>query len=97
MKKLEQYKKYSKKVPTDTKAEKGIKSCEFAIDWINDPTRYLISKMDVVNSKNNDFSPKHLGIEITRNYILFHLERDPQMTRLTKGQESSLLIFIVLL
>ena len=67
---LDQYKKYSKKVPTDTKAEKGIKSCEFAIDWINNPTRYLISKMDVVNSKNNDFSPAFGNRDYTKLYFV---------------------------
>ena len=92
---MEQYKKYSKKVPTDTKAEKGIKSCEFAINWINNPTRYLISKMDIVNSKNNDFSPA-FETEIIRNYILSLQEKDLQTIRLMKGQESSSLISIVL-
>tara|TARA_B000000532_G_scaffold244219_1_gene243157 strand:- start:3514 stop:5556 length:2043 start_codon:yes stop_codon:yes gene_type:complete len=67
---LDQYKKYSKKVPTDTKAEKGIKSCEFAINWINNPTRYLISKMDVVNSKNNDFSPAFGNRDYTKLYFV---------------------------
>ena len=67
---LEQYTKYSKKVPTDTKAEKGIKSCEFAINWINNPTRYLISKMDVVNSKNNDFSPAFGNRDYTKLYFV---------------------------
>ena len=67
---LEQYKKYSKKVPTDTKAEKGIKSCQFAINWMNNPTRYLISKMDVVNSKNNDFSPSFGNRDYTKLYFV---------------------------
>ena len=67
---LEQYKKYSKKVPTDTKAEKGMKSCQFAINWMNNPTRYLISKMDVVNSKNNDFSPAFGNRDYTKLYFV---------------------------
>ena len=67
---LVQYKKYSKKVPTDTKAEKGMKSCEFAINWINNPTRYLISKMDIVNSKNNDFSPAFGNRDYTKLYFV---------------------------
>ena len=67
---LVQYKKYSKKVPTDTKAEKGIKSCEFAIDWLNNPTRYVIGKMAVVNSKNNDFSPAFGNRDYTKIYFV---------------------------
>ncbi|MBE51396.1 MAG: hypothetical protein CMP51_06885 [Flavobacteriales bacterium] len=54
---LKQYVKYSKKVPTDNKGQIGIKSCEFAMEWVNSPTRYEIDKMAVVNSKNNDYSP----------------------------------------
>ena len=67
---LEQYKKYSKKVPTDTKAEKGIKSCEFAINWLQNPTRYIIGKMDIVNSKNNDFSPAFGNRDYTKIYFV---------------------------
>ncbi|MAR39928.1 MAG: hypothetical protein CMD22_04535 [Flavobacteriales bacterium] len=69
-KSLEQYKKYAKKVPTDTKAEKGIKSCEFAINWLKNPTRYIIEKMDIVNSKNNDFSPAFGNRDYTKIYFV---------------------------
>jgi peptidoglycan-associated lipoprotein len=54
---LVQFKKYFKKVPTDTKAEKGLKSCQFAIDWTSNPTRYDVYVHTPFNSKSNDFSP----------------------------------------
>jgi peptidoglycan-associated lipoprotein len=67
---LEQYKKYAKKVPTDTKAEKGIKSCQFAIKWKENPTRYIISKSDVLSSKSNDFSPAFGNRDYTKIYFV---------------------------
>ena len=41
---LEQFKKYSKKVPNDNKVQRKILSCEYSINWKNNPTRYDISK-----------------------------------------------------
>ena len=67
---LEQYKKYSKKAPTDTKAEKGIKSCQFAINWEANPTRYVISKSDVLSSPNSDFSPAFGNRDYTKIYFI---------------------------
>ena len=67
---LEQYKKYSKKAPNDTKAEKGIKSCQFAINWEANPTRYVISKSDVLSSPNSDFSPAFGNRDYTKIYFI---------------------------
>ena len=67
---LEQFKKYSKKVPTDIKAQKGLKSCQFAINWMADPTRYIIGKMNAFCSKNNDFSPAFGNRDYTKVYFV---------------------------
>ena len=67
---LEQYKKYSKKAPNDTKAEKGIKSCQFAINWEANPTRYVIEKHDVFNKQWNDFSPAFGNRDYTKIYFI---------------------------
>lgn len=69
-KSLEQFKKYKKKVPTDIKAEKGIKSCEYAINWMNNPTDYVIETMRSINSKNNDFSPAFGNKDYTKIYFV---------------------------
>jgi len=52
-----QFEKYSKKVPTDTRAEKGLQSCQFAINWMQNPTRHEIYYLPQLNSGKNDFSP----------------------------------------
>ena len=67
---LAQYKKYAKKVPTDRKAEKGIKSCEFAIHCLENPTRYIIGKMKAFSSPNNDFSPAFGNRDYTKIYFV---------------------------
>ena len=69
-KSLVQYEKYSKKAPNDTKAEKGIKSCQFAINWEANPTRYVISKSDVLSSPNSDFSPAFGNRDYTKIYFI---------------------------
>ena len=67
---LEQFKKYSKKVPTDIKAQKGLKSCQFAIDWMANPTRYVVDKMNAFCSKNNDFSSAFGNRDYTKIYLV---------------------------
>ena len=67
---LEQFKKYSKKVPTDDLGEKELLSCQFAIDWTANPTRYIISKMDAFSSKNNDYSPAFGNRDYTKIYFV---------------------------
>ena len=67
---LVQFQKYSKKVPTDTKGEKGIKSCEYAIEWLETPTRYVVEKMDVINSKFSDYSPSFGNEDYSKIYFV---------------------------
>ena len=67
---LEQFKKYSKKVPTDIKSQKGLKSCQFAIDWMADPTRYVIGKMNAFCSRSNDYSPAFGNRDYTKIYLV---------------------------
>ncbi|MBT5858487.1 MAG: OmpA family protein [Flavobacteriales bacterium] len=67
---LIQYQKYQKKVPKDTKAEKGIKSCEYALKWTTSPTRHVIAKMDQFSSKSNDLSPAYGNRDYTKVYFV---------------------------
>ncbi len=52
-----QYKKYLEKVPGDERGEYGVKSCERAAVWKNNPTRYKVEAMAFFNDKELDFSP----------------------------------------
>jgi peptidoglycan-associated lipoprotein len=48
---------YSEKVPEDIRAQEAIESCELALDWTENPTRYAVSNMKGINSKNDDRMP----------------------------------------
>jgi len=48
---------YSEKVPEDVRAHEAIESCELALEWTENPTRYAVSNMKGINSKNDDRMP----------------------------------------
>lgn len=52
-----QFKKYENLVPSDERGKIGEKSCDLALDWIANPTRYSVTKAEDINSKYADFSP----------------------------------------
>ncbi len=54
---IEAYKKYQAEVPSDSRAERGIISCEISKNWIANPTRHKIENLAFVNSSDNDYSP----------------------------------------
>jgi peptidoglycan-associated lipoprotein len=75
---LEQFKKYQKKSPKDKRAEASIISCQFAINWLENPTRYAIAiwtngdKLNPKkqNSKSSDFSPAYGNRDYTKIYFV---------------------------
>ena len=54
---IKQYKLYMELNPTDVQGELGLRSCEFAKEWIANPTRYNVVLMPLVNSRYHDYSP----------------------------------------
>ena len=54
---LIEYKNYAKANPSDPKGEQGAKSCELAQKWKDNPTRYKVENMVLINGKYPDFSP----------------------------------------
>ncbi len=52
-----QFKKYQNLVPSDSRGKAGEKSCELALKWIANPTRYTVTEATDINSKYADFSP----------------------------------------
>ena len=45
----EQYQKYIQLNPADVAGEMGLKSCDYAISWIDNPTRYKVELMPLIN------------------------------------------------
>jgi peptidoglycan-associated lipoprotein len=54
---VEQFKKYKELVPDDPRGENGIRSCQVAVEWLQNPTAYEVDEMRYFNSKERDFSP----------------------------------------
>lgn len=53
-----EFTKYKEVNPSDAAiAEKYIMECEMAQEWLDNPTRYMVEKDPVLNSKKRDFSP----------------------------------------
>ncbi|MCK4881260.1 MAG: hypothetical protein KAS82_11380, partial [Bacteroidales bacterium] len=57
----EQFKLYVELVPDDPRGNVGIKSCEAAINWKDNPTGYLVENMRYFNSRQRDFSPGYIN------------------------------------
>ncbi len=53
-----QYKHYKELVPDDPRGSDGILSCDFSLQWMDQPTGYQVEEMKFFNSKYSDFSPE---------------------------------------
>jgi len=56
---LKEFNEYNKKRPGDKEGEDGAKACELAQEWKDNPTRYEVDNMVLINSKQYDFSPMY--------------------------------------
>jgi peptidoglycan-associated lipoprotein len=52
-----EYNKYKASNPSDKRADEGIKSCEKSKEWKDNPTRFVVNPMPLLNSEDFDFSP----------------------------------------
>lgn len=52
-----EYKNYQSKGGNAKKADLGIKACQLAQQWKDNPLRYKIENMSLINSKESDYSP----------------------------------------
>ena len=65
----EQYQKYVQLNPADISGEMGLKSCDYALNWIENPTRYKVELMPLINSRFSDFSPSFGNGEYSEVYF----------------------------
>jgi len=54
---LVEFQNYAGKVPNDPRGSDGIKSCELAQEWVENPTRYEVYNAVALNSTDADFAP----------------------------------------
>lgn len=55
--------------PGDRLGENGLKSCELAIEWKKKPTRHIVKKAPVFNSRRSEYSPMYAGEETDQIYF----------------------------
>lgn len=53
----ENYEKYVTLAPGDQRGADGVESCTLAQEWINNPTRYIVTAEILLNTAQYDFSP----------------------------------------
>ncbi len=56
---LVKFNEYKERVPNDKKAINGAKSCELAMEWQKNPTRYKVENVVQLNSPNDDATPAY--------------------------------------
>lgn len=52
-----EFKNFKSKGGNGKKADLGVKSCELAQQWVDNPMRYKIENISLINSKGRDYSP----------------------------------------
>ncbi len=66
---LIEYTNYQTEAPSDQRGEDGIKSCELATKWKENPTRYKVENMTLINTKDPDFCPTYADKKYNKLYF----------------------------
>jgi peptidoglycan-associated lipoprotein len=74
---INQYKAYLEKVPNDARAQKGVETCNQAMEWIKNPGKYEVKWEKKINGKDDDYAPTYA--DKTHNSIIFTSDRDASM------------------
>jgi len=70
----ESFRRYKELEPKDLRADEGIRSCEMAQKWMDNPSGYQVDNMKFFNSKQEDFAPAYANTEY--NLVYFTSSRD---------------------
>ncbi len=73
---LEQFEIFSELVPDDPRGPNGIESCTLAIEWMDNPTPYVIEDMKFFNSRYRDYSPAFAKEDYSVVYFTSTREND---------------------
>ncbi len=71
---INQYKAYLEKVPNDTRAQRGVETCNQAMEWIKNPGKYEVKWEKKINGKDDDYAPAYA--DKTHKSIIFTSDRD---------------------
>lgn len=53
----DQYQAYANLAPNDPRGQIGVESCELAVKWLENPTRYVVTNEKKFNTRSDDFAP----------------------------------------
>ncbi|MGE5423930.1 MAG: OmpA family protein, partial [Syntrophothermus sp.] len=71
---INQYKRFQDKVPNDPRARVGIETSKQSMEWMKNPSKYEITLLKKVNSKDDDYAPAYF--DKTLENIIFTSDRD---------------------
>lgn len=54
---VEQYNAYAERVPDDPRGRKGAEVCKLIPEWIENPSKYEVTNVKKINSRESDFAP----------------------------------------
>ncbi len=66
---IDAFREYKQLVPSDARADIGIRSCELAIEWMESPEQYEIEDVRDLNSRASDFCPAYARDDYGMVYI----------------------------
>jgi peptidoglycan-associated lipoprotein len=78
-----QYQHYKELVPDDSRGSDGILSCDLSLQWMDQPSGYLVEEMKFLNSKYSDYSPQYSKSDYQELY--FTSSRDEAMGNAEHG------------
>ncbi|RHJ93441.1 OmpA family protein [Parabacteroides bouchesdurhonensis] len=89
------YSDYLTTNPDNILAQNGIKGCELAPVWKNNPTRYTVKRMDKFNSRRGEFSPMLAGDKYDQLYFTSSRtkDKDAKISAIT-GQNNNNLFLV---
>src|SRR5512133_1239595 len=64
-----QYQRYKELVPDDPRGSDGILSCDFSLQWMDQPTGYQVEEQKFINSKFSDYSPAYSRADFQELYF----------------------------
>ncbi len=66
---IKNYQAYLETNPQSSLAKNGIRGCNLAQQWKKTPTRYVVKKATMFNSRRSDFAPMFLGEDFDQVYF----------------------------
>ena len=58
---IEQYKAYAERAPSDPRGQAGLETTALVKEWIENPSKYEVTNVKKINSRESDFAPAFLN------------------------------------